>query len=173
MVYPCVFVWRNFYQLFRACVYKVYTRPRFSSSLESRLVNYSSEYNIARYLSYLVQYRTLIIWLGNFPRFRKWVCPLNAHARAAVMETGLFIFCACADNHVTLLFIKVGGSRRGLSISYPACRGGWTRVISSHYYTLKPSLFDPAESTFYLTLPFLLVYLSCIISPVGLWVVVV
>ncbi len=33
------------------------------------------------------------------------------------METGLLIFCACADNHVALLFInKVGGSRRDLSL---------------------------------------------------------
>ncbi len=35
------------------------------------------------------------------------------------METGLFIFCACADNHAALLFINnVGGSRRGLSIRH-------------------------------------------------------
>ena len=47
---------------------------------------------------------------------------------AVTMETYLLIFCACADNHVALLFInKVGGSRRGLSIqlsgifTYPAC----------------------------------------------------
>ena len=47
---------------------------------------------------------------------------------AVTMETCLLIFCACADNHVALLFInKVGGSRRGLSIqlsgifTYPAC----------------------------------------------------
>ncbi len=44
------------------------------------------------------------------------------------METYLLILCACADNHVALLFInKMGGSRRGLSIqlsgifTYPAC----------------------------------------------------
>ena len=36
---------------------------------------------------------------------------------AVTMKTGLLIFCACADNHVALLFInKVGGLRRGLSI---------------------------------------------------------
>ncbi len=30
---------------------------------------------------------------------------------AVTVETGLLIFCACADNHVALLFInKVGGS---------------------------------------------------------------
>ncbi len=44
---------------------------------------------------------------------------------AVTMETGLLIFCACAENHVALLFInKVGGSRPGLSIrlsGYPAC----------------------------------------------------
>ncbi len=47
---------------------------------------------------------------------------------AITMETCLLIFCACADNHMALLFInKVGGSRRGLSIrlsgifTYPAC----------------------------------------------------
>ena len=35
---------------------------------------------------------------------------------AVTMETGLLIFCACTDNHVTLLFInKVGRSKRGLS----------------------------------------------------------
>ncbi len=38
---------------------------------------------------------------------------------AVTMETCLLIFCACADNHVALLFInKVGGSRRGLSIRH-------------------------------------------------------
>ncbi len=40
---------------------------------------------------------------------------------AVTMETGLLIFCACAENHVALLFInKVGGLRRGLSIRYLA-----------------------------------------------------
>ncbi len=33
-----------------------------------------------------------------------------------IQETGLVFFCACAYNHVALLFNnKVGGSRRGLS----------------------------------------------------------
>ncbi len=58
---------------------------------------------------------------GRVPQMRMRVA-------AVTMETCLLIFCACADNHVALLFInKVGGSRRGLSIrlsgifTYPAC----------------------------------------------------
>ncbi len=58
---------------------------------------------------------------GRVPQMRMRVT-------AVTMETYLLIFCACADNHVALLFInKVGGSRRSLSIqlsgifTYPAC----------------------------------------------------
>ena len=58
---------------------------------------------------------------GRVPQMRMRIA-------AVTMETCLLIFCACADNHVALLFInKVGGSRRGLSIqlsgifTYPAC----------------------------------------------------
>ncbi len=41
---------------------------------------------------------------------------MRMRVAVVTMETGLFIFCACADNHVALLFInKVGGSRRSLS----------------------------------------------------------
>ena len=47
---------------------------------------------------------------GRVPEMRMCIA-------AVTMETGLLIFCACADNHVALLFInKMGGSRRGLSI---------------------------------------------------------
>ncbi len=65
------------------------------------------------------------------------------------METCLLFFCACADNHVTLLFInKVGGSRRGLSIrlsgifTYPACfwKQG-VRIIEVLLY--RPVLSEP------------------------------
>ena len=58
---------------------------------------------------------------------------------AVTMETGLLIFCACV--HVTLLFF-VGGLRRGLSMSYPACL--WNqgvRIIEVLlYYTMTTIL---------------------------------
>ncbi len=67
-----------------------------------------------------------IIRLGNLI-FQKMGVSLKCTC-AVTMETGLLIVCACADNHVTLLFInKMDGSRRGLSIrlsgvfSYLAC----------------------------------------------------
>ena len=42
---------------------------------------------------------------------------MRMRVATVTMETGLLIFCACADNHVALLFInKMGGSSRGLSI---------------------------------------------------------
>ena len=43
---------------------------------------------------------------------------MRMRVTAVTMETCLLIFCACADNHVALLFInKVGGSRRGFGLS--------------------------------------------------------
>ncbi len=42
---------------------------------------------------------------------------IRMRVATVTMETCLLIFCACADNHVALLFInKVGESKRGLSI---------------------------------------------------------
>ena len=74
---------------------------------------------------------TSIIRLGSFLVIRSengGVPQTRMCVVAVTMETCLLIFCACADNHVALLFInKVGGSRRGLSIrlsgvfTYPAC----------------------------------------------------
>ncbi len=74
---------------------------------------------------------TSIIRLGSFLVIRSKngrVPQTRMRVAAVTMETCLLIFCACADNHVALLFInKVGGSRRGLSIrlsgvfTYPAC----------------------------------------------------
>ena len=74
---------------------------------------------------------TSIIRLGSFLVIRSkngGVPQTRMRVAAVTMETCLLIFCACADNHVALLFInKVGGSRRGLSIrlsgvfTYPAC----------------------------------------------------
>ncbi len=77
---------------------------------------------------------TSIIRLGSFLFIRLnnsengRVPKMRMRVAAVTMETCLLIFCACADNHVALLFInKVGGSRRGLSIrlsgifTYPAC----------------------------------------------------
>ena len=68
-------------------------------------------------------------WQFSCYQIRKWACPSNAHACCSCYHGDcLLMFCACADNHVALLFInKVGGSRRGLSIrlsgvfTYPAC----------------------------------------------------
>ncbi len=74
--------------------------------------------------------RTSIIQLGSFLSENGRVPQMRMRVTAVTMETCLFIFCACADNHVALLIInKVGGSRRGLSIKfwlsgifiYPAC----------------------------------------------------
>ncbi len=49
---------------------------------------------------------------------------MRMRVAAVTMETCLLIFCACADNHVALLFInKVGGSRRGLSIRLSGISG--------------------------------------------------
>ena len=69
---------------------------------------------------------------------------MRMRGTAVTMETYLLILCACADNHVALLFInKVGGSRRGLSIqlsgifTYPACF--WNqgvRIIEVLLYTV-------------------------------------
>ncbi len=74
---------------------------------------------------------TSIIRLGSFLVIRSEngrVPQTRMRVAAVTMETCLLIFCACADNHVALLFInKVGGSRHGLSIrlsgifTYPAC----------------------------------------------------
>ena len=74
---------------------------------------------------------TSIIRLGSFLVIRSEngrVPQTHMRVAAVTMETCLLILCACADNHVALLFInKVGGSRRGLSIrlsgifTYPAC----------------------------------------------------
>ncbi len=73
---------------------------------------------------------------------------MRMRVAVVTMETCLLFFCACADNHVTLLFInKVGGSRRGLSIrlsgifTYPACF--WNqgvRIIEVLLYSLPYDL---------------------------------
>ncbi len=56
-----------------------------------------------------------VFFLNNSENGR--VPPMRMRVAAVTMETCLLIFCACADNHVALLFInKVGGPRRGLSI---------------------------------------------------------
>ena len=104
-------------------------------------------------LSSLVVYSTVeprlsgtsIIRLGSFFFIRLnnsengRVPQMRMRVTAVTMETYLLIFCACADNHVALLFInKVGGSRRGLSIHLsglllePRCpdnRGSTVRAI--------------------------------------------
>ncbi len=77
---------------------------------------------------------------GRVPQMRMRVAVVT-------METCLLIFCACADNHVALLFInKVGGLRRGLSIrlsgifTYPA--SFWNqgvRIIEVLLYTSSRS----------------------------------
>ncbi len=89
---------------------------------------------------------TSIIRLGSFflsDLENGRVPQMRMRVAVVTMETCLLIFCACADNHVALLFInKVGGSRRGLSIrlsgifTYPACF--WNqgvRIIEVLLYT--------------------------------------
>ncbi len=116
---------------------------------------YSSE-NV-RTLSITVEPRlsgTLIIRLGSFlfnHSENGRVPQMRMRVVAVTMETCLLIFCACAYNHVVLLFInKVGGSRRGLSIwlsgifTYPACF--WNqgvRIIEILLYSLH-SLIPPS-----------------------------
>ncbi len=88
-----------------------------------------------------------IIRLGSFVLIRSEngrVPEMRMRIAAVTMETGLLIFCACAENHVALLFInKVGGSRRGLSIplsGYPACL--WNqgvRIIEVLLYNIQDS----------------------------------
>ncbi len=86
---------------------------------------------------------TSIIRLGSFLVIRSENGRVpQTHMRVAdvTMETCLLLFCACADNHVALLFInKVGGSRRGLSIrlsgmfTYLACFWNQGTTFSPHY----------------------------------------
>ncbi len=96
---------------------------------------------------------TSIIRLGSFLFIRLnngRVPQMRMRVAAVTMETCLLIFCACADNHVALLFInKVGGSRRGLSIrlsgifTYPACF--WNqgvRIIEVLLYTVKVKYYE-------------------------------
>ncbi len=85
--------------------------------------------------------RTSIIRLGSFYNLENGRVPeMRMRIAAVTMVTGLFIFCACADNHVALLFInKVGGSRRGLSIWYIHLSG----------LPLEPRCSDNGGSTVY------------------------
>ena len=103
---------------------------------------------------------TSIIRLGSFLFIRLEngrVPQMRMRVTAVTMETCLLIFCACADNHVALLFInKVGGSRRGLSIrlSYihlsglllePRCPDN--RIIEVLLYSGFPYLYCKSTAT--------------------------
>ncbi len=49
---------------------------------------------------------TSIIRLGNFLLENGCVPKMRMRITAITMETGLFTFCACADNHVALLVVQ-------------------------------------------------------------------